>query len=110
MKKFRYVKGHVVDICYKVCEDRPSDLEVMCIGISSHAPKRLIGSYLLNAMKFQQRYELPFDHIEPMMIHRKFRKNRTERFGGLERNVFFTKFKMAENLSRRSLRVSICFL
>ena len=44
------------------------------------------------------------------MIHSKFGKNRTYGLGGDVKNVFFKKFKMAENLVRRTLVVQEAFL
>ena len=50
------------------------------------------------------------DHPSTIMIHRKFGSNRTYGLGGDVKNVFFKKFKMAENLVRRTLVVQEAFL
>jgi len=45
------------------------------------------------------------DGIEPIMKHNKLCMIWSKRLGGVKQKVFFTKFKMAEKLSRRSLWV-----
>ena len=74
---------------------------------------RPVKSLLVNSFKTQwhiNTFYATLDELHPIMIHRKFGSNRTYGLGGDVKNVFFKKFKMAENLVRRTLVVPEAFL
>jgi len=56
---------------------------------------------MLNTMRYLKRINIIGD-IGSLMVYRRFVVNLTQRVGGVANYVFFTKFKMAEILSRRS--------